>query len=116
MGDRVRRREDDDRATRSPPSPLPHSRNRKRHLPLQEQLSQCRQTHQGEISELDERLTPKPSLSRVSSQRKSRVKSRRKSTDWPSPGLRLQPARRRLAYSEDRRSASELGAGARAPV
>jgi hypothetical protein len=34
----------------------------------------------GEISELDERLTPKPSSSRVSSQWKSRVKSRRKST------------------------------------
>ena len=30
-------------------------------------LHECRQTHQGEISELDERLTLKPSSSRVSS-------------------------------------------------
>jgi DNA replication protein DnaC len=43
-------------------------RNRKRQLPLQEQLGECRQTHKGEISELDERLIPKPSSSRVSSQ------------------------------------------------
>ena len=42
--------------------------------------AKCRQTHQGEISELDERLTLKPSSSQVSSQWKSRVKSRRKST------------------------------------
>jgi DNA replication protein DnaC len=41
--------------------------------------------HQGESPELDERLTPKPSLSRVSSRWKSRVKSQRKSTR----GLRL---------------------------
>jgi IstB-like ATP binding protein len=80
VGHRVRRPEDDNGAPRSPHSPLPHSRNRKRQLPLQEQLRQCRQTHQGEISELDERLTLKPSSSRVSSQWKSRVKSRRKST------------------------------------
>ena len=81
VGNRVRRSEDDDGATRSPHPPLPHSRNRKRQFPLQEQLRECRQTHQGEISELDERLTLKPSSSRVSSQWKSRVKSRRKSTD-----------------------------------
>ena len=35
---------------------------------------------EGEISELDERLTSKPSSSRVSSQWKSRVTSQRKST------------------------------------
>ena len=72
--------EDDDRAARSSHPPLPHPRNRKRQLPLQEQLGEGRQTHKGEISELDERLTPKPSSSRVSSQWKSRVKSQRKST------------------------------------
>src|ERR1700722_3017488 len=49
-------------------------------LPLQEQLGEGRQTRKGQTSELDERLTPKPSSSRVSSQWKSRVKSRRKST------------------------------------
>ena len=56
------------------------SRNRKRQLPLQEQLGKSRQTRKGEISELHERLTPKPSSSRVSSQWKSRVSSQRKST------------------------------------
>jgi putative transposase len=49
-------------------------------LPLQEQLGESSQTRKGEISELDERLTPKPSSSRVSSRWKSRVKSQRKST------------------------------------
>src|ERR1700722_12254073 len=80
MGNRVRRPENDDRSTRSSYSPLPHSRNRKRQLPLQEQLSESRQTHQGEIAELDQPLTQKPSSSRVSSQWKSWVSSRRKST------------------------------------
>ena len=80
VGNRVRRPEDDDRATRSSYPPLPHSRNRKRQLPLQEQLSESRQTRKGETSKLDERLIPKPSSSRVSSQWKSRVKSPRKST------------------------------------
>src|ERR1700733_14183026 len=80
MGNRVRRRQDDDRSTRSSHQPLPHSRNRKRQLPLQEQLGESRQIRKGEISQLDERLTPKPSSSRVSSQWKSRVSSRRKST------------------------------------
>jgi hypothetical protein len=60
--------------------PLPHSRNRKRQLPLQEQLGDSRQTRKGETSKLDERLTPKPSSSRVSSQWKSRFTSQRKST------------------------------------
>ena len=46
--------------------------------------AECRQTHKGEIPELDERLTLKPSSSRVSSQWKSRVNSPRKST----PSLR----------------------------
>src|ERR1700735_4309152 len=77
---RVRRPEDDDRSTRSSHPPLPHSRNRKRQLPLQEQLGERRQTRKGQTSELDERLTPKPSSNRVSSQWKSRVKSQRKST------------------------------------
>ena len=76
----VRRPEDDDRTTRSSHPPLSYPRNRKRQLPLQEQLGECRQTHKGEISELDERLTSKPSSSRVSSQWKSRVTSQRKST------------------------------------
>jgi putative transposase len=83
-------------APRSPHSPLPHSRNRKRQLPLQGQLRECRQTHQGEISELDERLTPKPSSSWVSSQWKSRVKSRRKSTAGctsPVVTLGLEPSK-----------------------
>src|ERR1700678_548352 len=80
MGHRVRRPEDDDRATRSSHPPLSHPRNLKRQLPLQEQLGQSRQTRKGETSKLDERLIPKPSSSRVSSQWKSRVKSQRKST------------------------------------
>jgi hypothetical protein len=54
--------------------------NRKRQLSFQEQLGESRQTRKGETSELDERLTPKPSSSRVSSRWKSRVKSQRKST------------------------------------
>ena len=77
---RVRRPEDDDRSTRSYHPPLPHPRNRKRQLPLQEQLGESRQTRKGETSKLDERLTPKPSSSRVSSRWKSRVKSHRKLT------------------------------------
>ena len=57
-------------------------------LALQEPLGESRQTRKGEISKLDERLTPKPSSSRVTSQWKPRVKSRRKSTGrdiagWP---------------------------------
>jgi DNA replication protein DnaC len=80
VGDRVRRPEDDDRATRSSHPPMSHPRNRKRQLPLQEQLRQSRQTRKGESTKLDEPLTPKPSSSRVSSQWKSRVKSQRKST------------------------------------
>src|ERR1700678_3657065 len=73
MGDRVRRPEDDDRAARPAHPPLPHSRNWKRQLPIQEQLSESRQTRKGETSKLDERLTLKPSSSRVSSQWKSGV-------------------------------------------
>ena len=80
VGRRVRRPEDDDRATRSSHPPLPYPRNRKRQLPLQEQLGESRQTRKGETSKLDERLTPKPSSSRVSSPWNSRVKSQRKST------------------------------------
>src|SRR6185437_2124981 len=80
VGERVRRPENDDGAPRPPHSPLPHPRNRKRQLPLQKQFGEARQTQQGEIKKLDERLTPKPSSSRVSSQRKSWVSSRRKST------------------------------------
>jgi hypothetical protein len=60
--------------------PLSYPRNRKRQLSLQEQLGESRQTRKGETSKLDERLTPKPSSSRVSSQWKSRVSSPRKST------------------------------------
>ena len=85
MGHRVRRPEDDDRVARSAHSPLPHSRNRKRQLPLQEQLGEDHQTQQGEITKLDERLTLKPSSSRVSPQWKSRVKSQRKSTREKPP-------------------------------
>ena len=80
MGHRVRRRQDDDGAARPPHPSLPHPRNRKRQLPLQKQLGEGRQTHQGETAKLDERLTLKPSSSRVSSQWKSRVSSPRKST------------------------------------
>jgi hypothetical protein len=60
---------------------MSHPRNRKRQLPLQKQPGESRQTHNGEITELDEPLTPKPSSSRVSSQWKSRVNSQRKSTN-----------------------------------
>ena len=75
------RPEDDDRSTRSSHPPLPHPRNRKRQFPLQEPARRkAAKPRKGEISELDERLTPKPSSSRVSSQWKSRVKSQRKST------------------------------------
>src|SRR6202021_2261009 len=69
--------------TPSAPPPLSTPRNRKRQLPLQEQLGESSQTRKGETSELDERLTPNPSSSRVSSQWKSRVKSQRKSTERP---------------------------------
>ena len=47
-------------------------------------VGECRKTRKGEISELDERLTSKPSSSPVSSQWKSPVKSRRKSIRWQS--------------------------------
>src|ERR1700677_5388697 len=80
MGHRVRRPEDDAGAAQPSHPPLPHPRNRKRQLPLQEQLGETRQTHQGENAKLDEPLTLKPSSSRVSSQWKSWVSSRRKST------------------------------------
>jgi hypothetical protein len=72
LGSSLQRPEDDDRSTRSSHPPLPHPRNRKRQLPLQEQLGES-QTRKGETSKLDERLTPKPSSSRVSSQWKSGV-------------------------------------------
>jgi hypothetical protein len=62
VGNRVRRPEDDDRSTRSSYPPLPHSRNRKRQLPLQEQLGDSRQTSKGKPSKLDEPLIPKPSF------------------------------------------------------
>ena len=52
MGQRVRRRQDDDRAARPAHPPLPHPRNRKRQLPLQEQLGEGRQTHEGETRNL----------------------------------------------------------------
>src|ERR1700677_4114623 len=80
MGHRVRRPEDDAGAAQPSHPPLPHPRNRKRQLPLQEQLGETRQTYQGENAKLDEPLTLKPSSSRVSSQWKSWVSSRRKST------------------------------------
>ena len=80
VGNRVRRPEDDDRATRSSHPPLSYPRNRKRQLPLQKQLCKAHQTRKGETSKLDEPLTSKPSSSRVTSQWKSRVKSQRKST------------------------------------
>ena len=54
---RVRRRQDDDRAARSPHPSLPHPRNRKRQLPLQGQLGEARQNHKGETHDLDERRT-----------------------------------------------------------
>ena len=79
--------EDDDGAARPAHPPLPHPRNRKRQLPLQEQLGESRQTRKGESPQLDEPLTLKPSSSRVSSQWKSRVKSRWKSTASMSPFL-----------------------------
>src|SRR6185437_6091823 len=96
VGDRVRRPEDDDRAPRSAHPPLSYPRNRKRQLPFQEQLGKSRQTHKGETSQLDERLNPKPSSSRVNSQWKSRVKSRRKSTPRSSDH-RMTPSRAQFA-------------------
>src|ERR1700722_16559680 len=85
----IRRPEDDDRASRPSHPPLSYPRNRKRQLPLQEQLGESSQTRKGETSKLDERLTPKPSSSRVSSQWKSRVKSQRKSRMGSSPSASL---------------------------
>src|SRR5205807_1017807 len=95
MGDRVRRSENDDGATRPPYTPLPHPRNRQRQLPLQKQLGKAHQNHQGETPKLDERLTLEPSSSRVSSQWKTWVSSRRKSTwkGWGSPSGPLTPKR-----------------------
>src|SRR5580692_2349587 len=81
----IRRPKDDDRATRPSHPPLSYPRNRKRQLPLQEQLGESSQTRKGETSKLDERLTPKPSSSRVSSRWKLRVKSQRKSTPLSDP-------------------------------
>jgi hypothetical protein len=85
VGNRVRRREHDDRSTRSSRAPLPHLRNRKRQLPLQEQLGES-QTRKEEILELDERLSPKPSSSRVSSRWKS-AGARHINWHCLSPGL-----------------------------
>src|ERR1700733_7679398 len=79
-GAKIARRNTDARSPRSSHPPLSHPRNRKRQLPLQEQLGESSQTRKGETSELDERLTPNPSSSRVSSQWKSQAKSQRKST------------------------------------
>jgi hypothetical protein len=76
------RPEDDDRATRSSHPPLLHSRNRKRQLPLQKQLSKSRQTRKGEIAKLDERLIQKPSSTRVNSQWKSRQISTEIDRQW----------------------------------
>jgi DNA methylase len=42
IANRVRRPEDDDRATRSSHPPMSHPRNRKRQLPLQKQLGESR--------------------------------------------------------------------------
>jgi hypothetical protein len=67
MGRGVRRREDDDRIALPTNPPLSHPRNRKRQLPLQEQLGESRQNRKGAISQLDERLTLKPSSTRESS-------------------------------------------------
>jgi hypothetical protein len=55
-------------------------RTRTKERRRQYRLGDSRQTRKGESTELDERLTPKPSSSRVSSQWKSWVKSQRKST------------------------------------
>src|SRR3984957_16766611 len=88
MGHRVRRPEDDDRATRPSHPPLSYPRNRKRQLPLQEQLGESSQTRKGETSKLDERLTPKPSSSRVSSRWKLRVKSQRQTIESLHAGHR----------------------------
>src|SRR5690606_28462858 len=53
MGKRLRRRKDDHRAARQAHPPLPHPGNRKRQLPLQEQLGQSAQNIKGETQELD---------------------------------------------------------------
>ena len=96
--------EDDDRAARPPHPSLPHPRNRKRQLPLQEQLGKSRQTRKGESPELDERLTLKPSSSRVTSQWKSRVSSQRKSTPNVSAMTRLRSTRRQRTTPSRSRS------------
>src|SRR5271166_3969398 len=57
MGNRVRRPEDDDRATRPAHPLLSYPRNRKRQLPLQKQLGESRQAGKGEASQLDDNLT-----------------------------------------------------------
>ena len=84
----VRRREDDHRAARPAHSPLPYPRNRKRKLPLQEQLRQSCQTYKGETAKLDERLTLKPSSSRVTSPRKSTSSPRKASPSAEPRSLR----------------------------
>src|SRR5271169_3494184 len=123
VGHRVRRRQDDDRAARPSHPPLPHSRNRKRQLPFQEQLGESRQTRKGEIPELDERLTPKPSSSRVSSRWKSRVTSQRKSTlghlaangakNTEFIGAVVDITERRLAEEALRSAVADLGRASR---
>ena len=77
VDDRVRRREDDDRSTLSSYPPLPHPRNRKRQLPLQEQLGESRQTRKGEAGKLDEPLIPKPSSSEITGQISAEIDTRR---------------------------------------
>ena len=77
---------------------------------IQEQLRESRQTRKGETSKLDERLTPKPSSSPVSSQWKSRVKSHRKST-FGDPGLAhaFENARFFILVADVRRRVAPIG-------
>src|SRR5690606_39489971 len=58
VGQRLRRRQDDDRATRPFDASLPYPRNRKRQLPLQEQFSPSTEKHDGEKQELDHNTRP----------------------------------------------------------
>jgi hypothetical protein len=59
MGQRLRRCQDDHRAARSPDPSLPHPRNRKRQLPLQEQLSSPPQNQKEKARTLTIKPDPK---------------------------------------------------------
>src|SRR5690606_32916451 len=60
MGDRLQRCQDDDGAARSTHTSLSYPGDRKRQLPLQEQLRPNPNEQEGESRPLDQNLRPKP--------------------------------------------------------